>query len=109
MNYLQTRFPKLDKKYRRNYDIEYSLFQELEAITSEYDATVSDLVNTAISYLIDTEDISIYKKPNNEITVTHTMLVYENNIKGLECLKEKYGIGTYKLVNIAIRNALKEI
>jgi hypothetical protein len=32
-----------------------------------------------------------------------------NNIKGLDYLKERYGISIYKLVNIAIRNALEEI
>jgi hypothetical protein len=109
MNYLQKRFSKIEKKTRRNYEIDDNLYIELENISKYYQASVADLINASIEYLIETENINLYKKSNNQISVTHTILILESNIKGLEYLKEKYGVSIYKLVNIAIKNALKDV
>ena len=108
MNYLQKKFSKIEKKHRRNYEIDDDLYTELENISNTYEASISDLINSSIEHLIDTEEIIVYKKSSNQISVTHTILILESNIKGLEYLKEKYGVSIYKLVNIAIKNALKE-
>ena len=108
MNYLQKKFSKIEKKHRRNYEIDDDLYTELENISTIYDASVSDLINASIEHLIDTEDIAVYKKSSYQISVTHTILILESNIKGLDYLKGKYGVSIYKLVNIAIKNALKE-
>lgn len=73
-----------------------------------YDATVTDLVNASLEHLIESEQISLYKKAANDFSVTHTLLIRESNLAGLEDLKAKYGVSIYKLVNIAIKNVLDE-
>jgi len=101
-------FKKREHKIRRNYEIEDSLYSKLEELSKVYDASVTDLINECLSNLIQAENIQLYEKDSNEISVTHTLLIRESNLSGLERLKEKYGVSIFKLVNIAIRNALNE-
>ena len=101
-------FKKRENKIRRNYEIEDSLYCRLEELSKVYDASVTDLINECLSNLIKTENIRLYEKDSNEISVTHTLLIRESNLSGLEKLKEKYGVSIFKLVNIAIRNVLNE-
>ena len=102
-------FRKREPKIRRNYEIEDSLYSKLEALSKVYDASVAELINACLANLIETENIILYKKDDNEILVTHTLLVRESNLSGLEKLKTKYGVSIYKLVNIAIRNVLNDL
>ena len=104
-----TVFRKRENKIRRNYEIEDSLYSKLEELAKVYDASVTQLINECLAYLIETENIAIYQKDDNELSVTHTLLVRESNLSGLESLKSKYGVSIGKLVNIAIRNVLSEI
>ena len=101
-------FKKRENKIRRNYEIEDSMYSKLEEYSKEYDASIADLINECLSHLIQTENIRLYEKNRNEISVTHTLLIRESNLSGLEQLKEKYGVSIFKLVNIAIRNVLNE-
>ena len=48
------------------------------------------------------------KKDENEISEQHTILLRQSLADGLEILKEKYDLSLYKLINIAIKNALDE-
>ena len=50
----------------------------------------------------------MYKKPDNEISVPHSLLIREEFYKKLEEFREKYGISIYRLVNIAIKNVVDE-
>ena len=111
MNYLEKYLltENGDKKIRRNYEIDDSSYTELEKLSKKYHVTITDLVNISIKRLIETRYINVYKKDESEITLIHTIGMTVNNIKGLDYLKERYGISIYKLVNIAIRNALEEI
>ena len=108
VNYLDSQFHKRENKYRRNYEIDDSLYGKLEYLSTVYEATVADLVNASIEHLIETENINLYKKSEDSISVVHTFLIRESNLTGLENLKEKYGVSIYKLVNIAIKNVLDE-
>ena len=99
-------FRKRENKIRRNYEIEDNLYSKLEELSKVYDASVTELINECLSNLIETENIVLYQKDDNELPVTHTLLVRESNLLGLERLKTKYGVSISKLVNIAIRNAL---
>ena len=101
-------FKKRENKLRRNYEIEDSLYSKLEELSQIYDASVTDLVNECLCYLIQTENIQLYEKDRTELSVTHTLLIRESNLSGLEQLKGKYGVSIFKLVNIAIRNVLNE-
>ena len=102
-------FKKRENKIRRNYEIEDSLYSKLEELSKIYDASVTDLINECLSNLIQTENIKLYEKDKNEISVTHTLLIRESNLSGIERLKEKYGVSIFKLVNIAIRNVLNDL
>lgn len=108
MAYFDGKFHKREKKLRRNYAIEDQLYSELEELSKLYDASTNELINASLCLLIETEDIALYKKEDDEIAVTHTLLIYESTLSGLENLKSKYGVSIYKLVNIAIKNALHE-
>ena len=102
-------FKKREIKIRRNYEIEDSLYIKLEELSKIYDASVTDLINECLLNLIQTENIQLYGKKGNELFVTHTLLIKESNLSGLEKLKEKYGVSIFKLVNIAIKNVLEEL
>jgi len=102
-------FKKREHKIRRNYEIEDNLYSRLEELSKVYDASVTDLINECLSNLIQTENIKLYEKDKNEISVTHTLLIRESNLSGIERLKEKYGVSIFKLVNIAIRNVLNDL
>ena len=111
MNYLEKYLltENGDKKTRRNYEIEDRLYVELENISGKYHVSITELVNISIRHMVETENVYLYKKDDMEITVIHTIGMKESNIRGLDYLKEKYGVSIYRLINIAIRNALKEL
>ena len=108
MKYIEENFKKREKKSRRNYSIDDSLYIKLEEFSKIYDASVADFVNAAIEHLIKTENIVLYKKPEYEITILHAFHIRESNIAGLENLNNKYSVSINKLVNIAIRNILSD-
>ena len=109
MNCFEKKFDKREKKHRRNYSIEDKLYTRLEKLSKVYDASVNDLINASLENLITTENVLLYETDKDEIAVTHTVLIKESNLTGIETLKAKYGVSIYKLVNIAIRNVLNEI
>jgi len=109
MSFIDKRFQRREKKHRRNYEIEDKLYTKLESLSKIYDASVPDLINASVEYIIETENIAVYQKDEHEITPVHTIWMRESNLTGLEHLKAKYGVSIYRLVNIAIRNMLIEI
>lgn len=98
---------KKEKTVSKKIDIDNSLYEKLAQIANkEYDASINKIVNIAILELIETEDVNLYKKKDDEISESHSFLIRESSYKKLEELREKYGISIFKLVNIAINNAL---
>ena len=95
-----------DTGIRRRIEIDNTLYNKLSELTEIYDASINKMVNIAIIELIKTENINIYKRPHNEITNGHNFLIRESSYKKLEELRDKYGLSIYKLINIAIFNAL---
>lgn len=104
-------FSKFDKKEKiesRTVEIDDSFYEILEKLSKEkYDASINKLVNAAIEKLIETEQIETYDQ-TNRTRITRTFLLRKSLIDGLYDLRKKYRIPLYLLVNIAIRNALKE-
>ena len=109
MQFFDSKFRKKQRKLRRNYDIIDSLYEKMEEISKEYDATIPDIFNICIEELIRTENIILYEKEKGEVTSPHTILIWESNVAGLEELNAKYGISIRKLVNIAIRNVFENV
>lgn len=98
---------KKEKTIQKKIVIDNSLYEKLEELANnKYDASVNKIVNVAIIELINTEEINLYKKKENEISVSHSFLIRESSYLKLEKMREKYGISICRLVNIAINNAL---
>lgn len=103
------KFDRREEKIRQTIEIDDSLYEELSKLSQNvYDASVNKLINASIEELIKTEDIKISEKENKNLVVKHSLLLRRSLIQGLEKLKEKYDISLYKLVNMAINNALNQ-
>ncbi|WP_195985537.1 hypothetical protein [Clostridium sp. D33t1_170424_F3] len=88
--------------------IDDHLLQRLIDLTTVYEVSVSGLVNTAIARLVETENMTLYKRSECENSVVRTFFIYESNLTGLEILRSKFGLSVFMLVNIAIRNLVEE-
>lgn len=108
MNTFDKYLLKNDKLLRRRIEIDNSLYQQLQALTKTYyDTSINKLVNIAIVELINSKNVELYERPDNEIVEAHNFAILESSYLELEKLKSKYGISIYKLVNIAIYNVLQ--
>lgn len=103
------KFDRREEKIRQTIEIDDRLYEELSELSKNiYDASVNKLINASIEELIKTEDIKICEKETKNLAVKHSLLIRKSLIQGLEKLKGKYDISLYKLVNIAINNALNQ-
>lgn len=108
MNIFDKYLLKKDNLLRRRIEIDNSLYEKLEKLSNIYDASINKLVNIAIIELIKTDNVEIYKKSDNEIQEGHNFAIRETSYNELEKLKNKYGLSIYKLINIAIYNAVNK-
>ena len=97
---------KKDNLLKRRVEIDNTFYEKLVELSNEYDASINKLVNIAIIDMIDNENIAIYERAENEIIEAHNFAIREKSYKKLEEYKNKYGLSIYKLINIAIYNAL---
>ena len=103
------RFYNKEKLIRKTIEIDENLYEKLKEISdNEISASVNQLINACIEGLIIDENIKMYAKPKNEISIKHSLLIRESFVKGLDELKDKYDISIYKLVNMSIYDALNE-
>lgn len=104
------RFWTREKLVKKTIVIDNSLYEKLvELSENKYHTSVNQLINACIEELINSKNVKLYEKPDSELSIQHSLLIRENLINGLELLREKYNISIYKLVNIAIKNALDEL
>ena len=108
MNQFEDKYGKREKTYRRSYYIDNTLLTRLEELSKVYRAKVPDFINDGAELLIKTENVKVYDKDKNELSLKYTVLMRESVLKGLEDLSQRYGVPLSKLVNIAIRNMLNE-
>ena len=106
MNTFDKYLLKKDNLIRRRIEIDNTLFEQLEKLAKVYDASINKLVNVAIIEMIKTENVDVYEKSENEIVEAHNFGIRETSYNKLEELKVKYGLSIFKLINIAIYNAL---
>ncbi len=103
------RFYKKEKLIKKTIEIDENLYEKLKEISdNEISASVNQLINACIERLILNENIKMYVKPKDEISIKHSLLIRESFVDGLEQLKDKYDISIYKLVNMSIYDALNE-
>ena len=97
---------KKDNGVRRRVEIDISLYNKLEELSEIYDASINKMVNISIMELIKTNKVDIYDRPEKEKTEPHNFVIRETAYKELEKMKAKYGLSIFKLINIAIYNAI---
>lgn len=103
------RFYRKEKLVRKTIEIDNNLYEKLKELSdNEISASVNQLINACIEELIKKENIKMYVKPKEEISVKHSLLIRESFVQELDNLKDKYDISIYKLVNMSIYNALEE-
>lgn len=104
------RFWKRDKLLKKTIDIDNTLYEKLNELSrTVYHTSTNQLINACIEELLNTRNIKIYEKPDGEITDQRSLLIRKSLFDGLEQLREKYNLSIYKLVNIAIKNAIDEL
>ena len=97
-----------EKLISKTFYIDENLYMELEKLSKDvYDASISKLINIAIEELIESEKIEIYENRHNAC-VMRSILIRESLLKGINELKIKYGLSVSMLVNIAVKNEIKE-
>ena len=105
-----SRFYDRDVIVQKTFEIESGLYDRLEFLSENiYDASISKLVNACIDDLVETEDVKLYPKDGKELYIKHSLLLRRYSLDNLEALKLKYDVSVYKLINIAIKNALDEL
>lgn len=103
------RFWKREVLLKKTIEIDNSLYEKLNELSRNiYQTSTNQLINACIEELIETENIKIYKKSKQEISVQHSLLIRESLFNKLEEMKDKYNLSIYRLVNIAIKNAIDE-
>lgn len=104
------RFWKREVLLKKTIEIENTLYEKLNELSDKiYQTSTNQLINACIEELIKTKNVKIYEKDKDEISVQHSLLIRESLFDGLEEMRERYNLSIYKLVNIAIKNALDEI
>ena len=104
------RFWKRDNLLKKTIVIDNSLYEKLNEISKNiYQASTNQLINACIEELIKTKNIKIYAKDINELTIQHSILIRETFFNELEKMRDEYNLSIYKLVNIAIKNAIEQI
>ena len=104
------RFWSKEPLLKKTIVIDNSLYEELnELAKTKYQTSTNQLINACIEELLKTKNIKIYEKDKNELSIQHSLLIRESLFNKLEEMREKYNLSIYKLVNIAIKNALEEI
>lgn len=103
------RFWRRDELVRKSIEIDDVLYEKLGKISQKsYHTSKNQLINACIEELIKTENIKIYEMQKRKGKGAHSLLIRNKLFEGLEYLKDKYNISIYKLVNIAINNAVEE-
>ena len=99
-------FYKRDNILKRRIEIDASLYERLKELSNIYEASINKLVNVAIMEMVETNNVNLYDRPEKEVSESHNFNIRESDYKELERLSDKHHLSIYKLVNIAIYNAV---
>ncbi len=102
------RFWKKGNLLKKTIVIDNTFYEKLKELAkTRYQTSTNQLINACIEELIQTQNITSYEKTKGEISEQRSLLIREELFDELEQMKEKYNLSIYKLVNIAIKNALE--
>ena len=104
------RFWKRELLLKKTIEIDDDLYDRINELSKMvYHTSTNQLINGCIEELLKNKNVKLYAKETDKMPVQHSLLIRESFFKGLEELRERYNISIYKLVNIAIKNALDEL
>lgn len=99
-------FYKRDNILKRRIEVDASLYEKLRELSTIYEASINKLVNVAIIEMLETKNLKFYDRSIEEISESHNFNIRESAYKELEKLSTQHHLSIYKLVNIAIYNAV---
>ena len=99
-------FYKRDNILKRRIEIDATLYEKLKELSSIYEASINKIVNVAIVEMIQSNNVNLYDRKEEEISESHNFNIRESAYRELERLSTKHHLSIYKLVNIAIYNAV---
>ena len=104
------RFWKKGNLLKKTIVIDNTFYEKLnELAKTRYQTSTNQLINGCIEELLRTKKVNVYAKPKGEVSEQHSLLIREELFDGLEQMRDEYNLSIYKLVNIAIKNALEEV
>lgn len=104
------RFWKREPLLKKTIEIEDNLYTKLNELSvNVYQTSTNQLINACIEEFLKNKNFQIYEKEKGKNPVQHSLLIRESLFDGLEEMREKYNLSIYKLVNMAIKNALDEL
>ena len=84
----EDKYGRREKMYRRSYYIDNTLLTQLEELSKVYRVKIPELVNDGVETLVKTENIEIYKRTENELSMKYTVLMRESILNILDNLSE---------------------
>jgi len=90
-------------------NLEDTLYTKLKEIAdTEYDATISELINVCVEDLIASNNVKYYAKPAGEITIYRSVMLRKENIAALNTINQETGISVTRLINMAVKEFLEK-
>ena len=74
----------------------------------DYDATISDMINVSVEDYIARNKPTFYGKPKNETVTYRSIMIREQNLKGLQKFHSKTGISVTRLLNSAVKEFIEQ-
>ena len=102
-------YKKNNKTIQKCINLEDKLYDKLKImIEKDYDATISDMINVSVEDYIDRNKPTFYGKPKDETVTYRSIMIREENLKGLQKFHDKTGISITRLLNGAVKEFLEQ-
>ena len=89
---------------QKSVNLEDKLYIRLKRIVdSQYDASISEVINVCIEDLLAKKRIKYYPKPEGEIIIYRSIMIRKENEEALRRLNFEKGISVTRLINTAIK------
>ena len=106
MSSINRLYKKDNYTIQKSINLEDGLYTRLKELESEYDATISALVNVCVENLVAKDDIKYYAKPEGEILIYRSIMLRKENVDALTKINRERGISVTRLINISIKEFL---
>ena len=102
-------YRKQNYTIQKSINLEDKLYTKLKYIAeTEYDATISEVINVCIENLLAKKIIKYYPKPEGEIIIYRSIMIRKENEEALRRVNLEKGISVTRLINTAIKEFIEE-